>query len=240
MRRTLIAISLAGTSALAGCAQENPGFFIQSAVALDDACMFSASSATIGTGVFDIGYRNTETDQPIRPYTLNLVVRSNIISRNQGNRSAPRPDSAAVTLQSADIRIYKGAPGTEDHELIGGSAAERSVAVNGYIPTALDGSPGRGAITVEAIGYEAGAALAGTYADQDPEQLVMGIRLYGKTVGGHDVETDEWFWPFTICDGCLEVTPLPDQALDPEAFGCSPGQNGYVWTEGLRQYASGN
>jgi hypothetical protein len=233
MRRTLIAISLAGTSALAGCAQENPGFFIQSAVALDDSCAFSASSATISTGTFDIGFNNDGT--PIRPYTLNLVVRSNIISRNQGNRSAPRPDSAAVTLESADVRIYKGAPGTEDYELISGSAAERSVAVNGYVPTAVDGSPGRGAITIEAIGYQAGAALAGTYSGGDPTQLVMGVRLYGRTAGGFEVETDEWFWPFTVCDGCLRVSPPADEPLDPEAFGCTPGQNGGIWTEEFRQ-----
>jgi hypothetical protein len=64
---------------------------------------------------------------------------------------------------------------------------------------------GVGPVAVEAVSSAMGAQLAMAVAAGETRQVVLGISLQGITADGASLETNDWFFPLTLCNGCLAV-----------------------------------
>ncbi|HET6332528.1 MAG TPA: hypothetical protein VFG30_04915, partial [Polyangiales bacterium] len=80
-----------------------------------------------------------------------------------------------------------------------------------------DDAPSSGVITIEAIP----AAYAEQLDALDGMQVHAEIRVYGRTVGGSDVDLNPFLYPINICDGCLTLcaAAIPPEASLEEIYG---------------------
>lgn len=214
LRPTLIFV-LVTVASVSGCvADDNPGFFIKHNASPDTQCMWNESSPALGSGMLDIGYENAR-------YSVFPVYNSQLRSRYTANPS--RVDTNKIQITSANITLTD-ASGTP----LPIPQPSFSVTTSGLVDTALDSTIGVGlgqiqiipsiaANEIRALGLVAPptATTAGTYFD-----MVAHVTVLGRTIGGVDIETGEWDWPITLCDGCLQC------AGEPPDVACHPGQDG--------------
>jgi hypothetical protein len=53
-------------------------------------------------------------------------------------------------------------------------------------------------------------------------QYIIGVRVFGETLGGRDLESSQLTFPVTICDGCL--VNFPNEAFDQDIGECIGGE----------------
>ena len=189
---------LAAWAAVGGCVDDNQSVYIVG-VAIPTASDSSCSfegETTLLNGTYDPSRGNSYI---VYPRVINaLLPRANEI----------RPESNGVYIELAVVSIVStNAPDV--------TIAEYSVPAHGFIP------PGgsSGVVAVEAI-----PAGVGTTADSG--QLILNIRLVGRTQGDIDIETGDFTWPVSLCNGCLFTPCDPAVGNDEPGLGaCSPGSN---------------
>jgi hypothetical protein len=54
-------------------------------------------------------------------------------------------------------------------------------------------------------------------------QIIARIKVLGTTLGGQEIESAEFDYPITICNGCL--VSYPTESLDPEGMECIGGDS---------------
>ena len=248
MRRLPIVIVSIVMSLLGGCSQDNPSLFIASALQLDTMCGFSPSSSTLTSGTWDftpqeVAGASAHTTNIEYGYTLPLLLQSGVFSRNEGTRSALRPDTATIIVEGAVVTLYQGAPGASDFAQIDSSSWDEglsssyTVPATGSVAPSLTGQPGLGSLAVGLIPAAIATQLYNNYfkvlAGNNSTSfipLVAGIRVYGKTLGGFSVETAEWFWPMNLCEKCLMGIVGCSSAAACAAYApCAAGENGEVY-----------
>jgi hypothetical protein len=136
------------------------------------------------------------------PYLLFPIVQNALISR----ANEIRPETNGVFIQRAVVSIVStAAPDTPIVE-------PYSVPASGYVPPG-----GQVAIGIEAI--PASIALA-------PGQYILDISLRGETQGEIEIDTGDFSWPVSVCNGCLFPPCVTGEDAPTESLGqCSPGSN---------------
>jgi hypothetical protein len=220
-------LSFAVLIALAACEDNRGSIFIRGVVpaevdATTGGCTIDPASDTLlSGGTVDVGLTTG--------YTLDLSVANQMIAR--ADRSTLSAEVNRVTFNRAEIRISS-------------STAIRksrfSSLVSGIVDPSTDGStPGLGYVSVNVVEPDLAADLFGSMQKGDTTELVAYVKLFGESLGGNDVETDFFQYPFTACVGCLVTFPVKDGVVDCETADtttgtCRIGQNGAVGCSSCR------
>jgi len=199
-RAICAALPLALAAAAApGCAENESQLFIVGVMKLEASdCILDpdADAPLLTGGVLDRALRNG--------YRGGLLIGSQLTER--GSREQLRTETARLTLRGAEVRL----------ETVGGAAlAEYTTVGTGFANPSSDTEPGYGAMAVDIV--PAGAPLS--------DGLILArIRVFGETLGGQEIESNEYFFPIEVCNGCLISYPIEAAAEDlapGEPFRCS-------------------
>jgi hypothetical protein len=179
----------------------------------------SPDSASLPAGTLDIAFSQT--------YLANLLVGNQLVSR--GSPQLSRTETSNVQFRSARVRV-------EDDE--GHVLSEFTVPITGFVDSSQAGTASYGLTAVPLIDKKATDAADATTGNR---RLFSYVKILGETLGGSEVESAEFGFPVTVCNGCL-IT-FPTEADDPTIDGpdckntadgnsaeqsCFPGQDGAI------------
>jgi hypothetical protein len=171
-----------------GCTDEETGFFIQGNVALvAPACVATAESTAsmIGTGLLDVALR--------LDYQASLLVGSQLTPR--GDKANLRTETMITTINGAEVQLFNDT---------GELDTEFTVPAFGTIYPNTSAEPGFGIITATLIPAGSGLLLAEELTDRSRViTRVAQVKVFGKTLGGLEVESSDLRYVIRVCEGCL-------------------------------------
>lgn len=151
----------------------------------------SPDSIAISSGTLDIAFR--------KEYTANLLVGNQLVGR--GAPELSRSETSNIQMKSAVVRVENSG---------GQQLSAYTIPVTGFVETSRAGAVSYGIVSVPLIDAAA-AAAAGT--EKGPRRLFSRVKVIGETLGGSEVESAEFGFPVTVCNGCL--VSFPADADDP-------------------------
>jgi len=186
-----------GGLSLSACADNESMLFIVGVLAVEETdCVMTPQATAIvrSGGVLDLALRSS--------YTAGLLVGSQLTQR--GNRDQLRTETARLTMRGAEVRL-------ETAE--GAQIAEFTSISSGFVHPAAGSDPGYGVVAAELI--PAGAPVG-------PGVVVARISVFGDTLGGEEVQSNEFLFPIQICNGCLIDYPAEasQENLPPDVYLC--------------------
>lgn len=213
-----IVAALAAVAVAGGCADNETMLYIIGVQKLSGECVAKPdlSQPLIGGGVLDIALRNP----PV--YQAALIVGNQLVPR--GEEEKLRTESSHIVLEGAEVTLTD----------IGGAQLEAyTVDTTGYVPATEGDQPGYGVAFVPLI------PASGTVSAGNSYRAI--VRVFGRTLGGQEVESGDYVFPISICSGCLVSFPIDawDQTLSPtyqcnsaeapeDKDQCQVGQDEYV------------
>lgn len=184
---------------IAACAHDDSTVFIRGVQAppstlTGGVCLFTPDpgGAFLSTGVFDVAFTGS--------YEAETLVGSQLIS--QANHDLVRTESANVTLQGAIVRLTD-ASGTEIKSFTSLSS--------GFVSPGNGTTASYGTIGVTLVDPATSDLIRATLPARGSKLLVAYFKIFGQTLGGTSVETDEFQFPINVCNGCLVVFPAGSQ-----------------------------
>jgi hypothetical protein len=197
MRLTLVRHGLAVLGAAAACSAFGPGcakpdseLFIRGVLVPaqypDCTVQAQADSLVRGYGVLDVAF-------PGNDYVAPMLVGDQLVAR--GSNELVRTETSKVSFTSADVRLEDSA---------GNEIKSFSVPVSGFADESQGSSAGYGLAYVTLIDGATGSLLSG---DGSFHRVVSKTRLFGQTLGGDDVQSEEFEFVIETCFGCLIARP---------------------------------
>ena len=191
-------------TAAPGCAESESVLFIRQAQIPQQSsgggCVYdsSASTSRFLSGVLDVSIRTQ--------YTAGLLVGNQMVDR--GSKDDLRTETSRVQLEGTEVYV-KDASGNR-------IAGPYTVPGTGLVDPASGSNPSFGLITTVLIDSVTGSRLANDLA-QLPygtiRRLTSHVKVFGRTLGGTEVESGEWQFPIDVCYGCL--VRFPTEANNP-------------------------
>lgn len=185
---------LLGASALA-CTEEQTGFFILGNVAVPaPECVAQAegTATLLDSGVLDVALRPE--------YQASLLVGSQLAPR--GDKTNLRTETMITTLTGAEVHLYTDT-GEPDP-----NSPEFTVPAAGVIMPDGSADPGFGIVTATLIPAATGIDLAAELSNPaEVRTRVAVVSVFGKTIGGLEVETAPHSYVIRVCEGCLIEFP---------------------------------
>ena len=192
-----------------GCTDEETGFFIMGNVVVDaPECVASPDSGSVlhSSGVLDVALRPE--------YDASLLVGTQLTPR--GDKTNLRTETMITTITGAEVELYRDT---------GELDTEFTVPASGVILPDGGADPGFGIVTATLIPAATGIALAEELTNPNEiRSRVARIVVFGKTIGGLDIETAPHSYVIRVCEGCL--VEFPAEAYDPTGGGCLPTDTG--------------
>lgn len=192
-------LALTGVVAAPGCAEVDSEMFIRAVVARrppDCIAAATAEAPTVVNGFLDVSLRSE--------YVATLLVGNQVLTR--GDPATAKTETSRVGLVRAEVSV-ENASGTQLNSF--------EVPITGFVNQALGLEPGFGLATVTLIDSKA-ASLANA-KDASLKRLVSKVRVFGKTLGGAEVQSNEFQFIIFACKGCL--INYPDGTDDPNIDG---------------------
>lgn len=136
-----------------------------------------------------------------------LLVGNQLIPR--GDPANTRAESNRVHLQGAVVKV-QDPNGTVISEFT-------STAANGLVNPQNNNTPGFSIIGVTLIDQATAQQLAGGLPDFGSRRVEAHVKVFGRTLGGVDVESGDWFIPINVCKGCLiDFSQNTDPLVQPQ------------------------
>jgi hypothetical protein len=181
-----------------GCTEDETGFFILGNVAIDaPECVASAdpTSTLVSSGLLDLALK--------RDYEASLLVGSQLAPR--GDKENLRTETMIATITGAEVHLFTD-------EGVGG--LEFTVPAAGTILPNTSSDPGFGIVTATLIPAGEANNLEALLVDRPLITRVAEVRVFGKTIGGLDIETAPLSYVIRVCRGCL--VDFPSDAINGE------------------------
>jgi hypothetical protein len=205
-----IAACLLAASALSalGCVENNVSIFIRGVTKeeRDEDCIVTPGVDTVLLlrGALDKGYGGG--------YLAALVVGNQLMAR--GDADTLKPESNRVQFHKVEVEVF---------DFFGNSLGFTEQPVSGFAEHAQQTDPGYGVVKAVLI-EPAIAALVNTTAG--PTTVVARTQVFGRSIGGIEVETGLWDYPIDVCAGCLTTFPNGCQKLKCEDEKLNPCRRG--------------
>jgi len=218
---SLVAIVMVGSVLTPACADDDGSIFVHSALApptsrTGSTCQYTAdpTQASLSQGSLDVAIRES--------YSAQLLVGNQMIQR--GDPTAPRAESNRVHLNGAIVRVTDGN---------GGDITSFTSVASGFVDAASGNQPSYGIAGVTALDATTVSNLrVGTGATR---LVIANMKVFGKTIGGVDVESAEFSFPIRVCNGCsIDFSTGTDLAVSaqnckgttaPTLLPCAAGQD---------------
>lgn len=184
------------------CAHNDSTLFIQEVMAppatkQGGACTYlpSATAPFLSEGTFDIGIAST--------YSAVLQLGNQMVQRGPaGPGSDPvHTETSRIVINGAEVSVADAS---------GNQIGNFTSVATAFVDVGNAGTSGLGAVGITAIDAKTASSLCGLFSTGDVatvastrHQLVLTIKAFGKTLGGTDVESQEFTYPVTVCKGCL-------------------------------------
>ena len=192
---TAVFVGIAACALTPACAKNDESIYIAAVLApaatrTNGACQWTndPTQTRLFNSLFDVGVRDD--------YEAVLLIANQMIPRQ--DPAAPRVESNAIHIDGAVIRVTD--PNGNDVVPSFTSFTSGAVAL-----TQNNGNPGYLSVGVPIIDGNTAANLR-TQVPQDrvtQKEFLVQIRVFGKTLGGVDVESGEYQQPLKVCNGCL-------------------------------------
>jgi hypothetical protein len=207
MNRT---IAFALLLAAAGCSVNKPGIELDGRASPSDPtnCLFTAGGQSLlGPGVLDVNIKKSYRGEF---YLKNDLLDPSITDTNTvKGAKAWHGNAVKVRVNPSDyIKDYTPSP------------ALLAYSVVTVLPVNTNSVPPQGAdvATLDLIPVAVGNALAALVGPGSRGRVVLGITIEGETLDGQGLDTNEFFYPVDICNGCLAPTETctATQVLTPQ------------------------
>jgi hypothetical protein len=181
----LLAAGLAlGTLHLLSCADNDSMLFVRGVLSwpIGSECLLTAEPANpmrLG-GTLDLALRGGG-------YRAPLLIGNQLTAR--GSRDQLRTESNRVALRGAVVKV------TDPQGRTIVEYTDRNV--TGFVDAAIGETPGYGIMSAQIL--PVGWNQEGTFNTS--------VRVFGDTLGGEEVESNELTYPVTVCRGCLIAFP---------------------------------
>jgi hypothetical protein len=207
----------------AGCVDNDKSLVIQFVSVPEDECGFSVQSGGSysyrATGLLDVGYGASPS------YVVGIQVHNYLVSNMDENSQTL--DAFTIQVEKAEIKyewlVGRGIVEQNYPGLLVLESQTHVAPLSGSISAAggFD-KPGRLTTVYAAIPYSIGETLVGVNA-QDALNIVLGVKMkiFGTTVGGSSIYSNEFVFPVQFCNGCLIKTCADGSP----AKSCFPGQD---------------
>jgi hypothetical protein len=188
---------MASLGTVSGCADNESMLFIRGAMSMESgSCDFTAdeSAALLTSGTYDVAFGQA--------YYGDLLVGNQLAS--QGDKTRSRSETSSVTLEGAEVRLMN-----PDDSVLRSTFTSPGA---GFIEVGSGEDTGYGGISVVVVPASSGADAVA--AEMVGSYLIAEIRVFGKTLGGQEVESGIFKFPITVCEGCL--VRFPATAMSPD------------------------
>ena len=185
---------LAGTAG-SGCADNESSLFVRAVLRLQaPECVAKAdpSATVLLGGTLDVAFADT--------YRAALLVGNQLVRR--GSRDQLRTETARISLRGAEVYIDTAG---------GDSIYSFSIDGTGFADPGSGDEPGYGVMFVPLIPPRASRQIEVGHV------VTVRVKVYGRTLGGTEIESNELYFPIYVCSGCLVSFPL--EADDPATPG---------------------
>lgn len=192
----LMAGALCASAVAPACASNDQSVFIRQVMAppqnrTGGACTYTADpqQAALFEGSLDVGVRDN--------YIAVLLFGNQLSSR--GDRTANRAESNRVLLNGAIVKVI---------DPVTNSTINEFTSTGTGVADPLTGDqPNYGLLSVIAIDAETKRRILAQFpaelAKRDGTKLLIAnVKAFGQTLGGVDVETNEYQLPIRVCNGC--------------------------------------
>lgn len=192
-----------------GCTEEQTGFFILGNVAVESPeCVARAegSSLLLDSGVLDVALKPD--------YEASLLVGSQLAPR--GDKANLRTETMITTITGAEVHLYTDTGDPDPN------SPEFTVPAAGVIMPDSSEDPGFGIATATLIPAATGVSLRDEL--QNPAEVrtrVAVVSVFGKTIGGLDIETAPHSYVIRVCEGCLIDFPAEAINSNGQCFGAT-------------------
>jgi hypothetical protein len=192
------------------CAHNDSSIFINGVLAPSvsgssngQACTYTADPTQmhITTGLLDVAV--------LRSYDAVVLVGNQLIARASPEQG--RTETNRVVIQGAIISVTD-ASGASLHDPFTRSAAAT-------VDPSQGTQPGYTAIGVELLDHGIIDGIANSLSIRgDPVRSLIHVKMFGNTLGGDHVETNDFQFPVDLCRGCLVLF----DAVSPSTGTCAP------------------
>jgi hypothetical protein len=186
-----------GTTTLLSCQDNESMLFIRGAMYLQPGnCVLSpdAGATLLTNGVWDTAFGNS--------YGISLLVGNQLASK--GLKTRARTETSNITLEGAEVSLRQ-----PDGSLLRPTFTAPGA---GYIEVGTGEDTGYGAMNIVAIPLSDANELIEN--DVVGGYTIAEIRVFGKTLGGQEVESGLFKFPITVCRGCLIRYPSASMGAD--------------------------
>lgn len=223
LMQSLAALLVAGTAGLLApaCADNESSLFIRGCKAYDNEdCSVDndASGEYFFSGKLDVAV--------VSSYSCPLLVGNQVVAR--GSSDQVRSETSRVSLYSADVRITDAAGNALSYP--DGAEVAYSIAISGFVdPSDTADSIDYGIADVTLIDQATAESLAGSLAPGASTDVIASVIIYGRTLGGQEVQTGEFQFPITVCRGCQCALPTDDTGADSSGVFLTCGRSDYPY-----------
>lgn len=197
-----VAVGVLATAFTPACAENDSSVFVRMAIGpstnrQNGSCLYTSdpTQPMLSEGVVDAALRDT--------YSPMLLVGNQLVPR--GDANATRAESNRVHVNGAVVRV------TDPN---GGTIGEFTSLGSSYLDPQLNNAPSYGPVAVDAIDPPTMRKIAESFGGGS-KLVVANIKVFGRTLGGVDVESGEFQLPIRVCKGCLiDFTSGDDPAFD--------------------------
>lgn len=195
------------------CADNESSIYIRSCmVTPSDTCAVEVdpTAAMQSSGVFDVSF-------PIslaKGYVGALLVANQLVRRGDPDRL--RTETSKLEIYGADITVRNTSDATLTRA--NGSSAEFFTAAAGFADASSGMTAGLGFVFITMIDPGLAADLRSQIlASGQDQDVVVDVIIRGRTLGGTELTSWDWYFPIHVCNGCL--CGCADAAVD----NCHPG-----------------
>jgi hypothetical protein len=201
-----------------GCTDDETGLYIRANLArIAPQCTVTADpgATQLANGLLDIAERSN--------YEATLLVGNQLTPR--GDKQNLRTESMVITITGAVVHLT---------DAVGATVADFSVPANGVVVPDGGDEPGFGLVDVTLIpGSEVENLFMNELSTRDPDRAVTRVArvsVFGSTVGGLDIESSEFTYVISVCNGCQDCTLNGTRPTFTDGA-CRRGQDGAVCAE---------
>jgi hypothetical protein len=203
--RVFASSCVAGLLVVASCAHDDSSIFVRQVLAptggstAGSDCVYKADPTQpfLSSGTVDVGF--------LASYRPIVLIGSQLISQQKSDSF--KTETSRVSLQGATVSVTD-TQGTE--------IASFSTLAAGFVDPASGSSPGWGLTEVTLIDPKTIDALRTQIPAGGTKKLVARFKVFGQTLGGQSVESNESQFPIDVCLGCLVFRPA-DSTCDATA-----------------------
>ncbi len=181
---------------IAACAHDDSTVFIRGVLAppvtgaQNGVCTYLAdpTAPELSSGTLDIALAQS--------YQGNILVGNQMSPKAASDQT--RTETSRVSLQGAIVHVTD-ASGAEINSF--------TSLGTGSVDPALSGLPGYGYVAAVLLDSKTADILRGSLPAAGSKTVVARFKIFGQTLGGLDVETNEFQYPISVCNGCLVKFP---------------------------------